>query len=256
MLLTFILTFVVRAVKSAGIFPRDIFKQVIKYSHVQTLDSLSQLNHEWNQDYELEEEMSRRRVAERLERARLVNELDSFRLKSPPSFSHDLVLMNASEEIEHYLNGFDCRMYEWMMAFHTKVNGAVQQQIEKFATKLAEHRATYPRPPPHRHGNQEDMPLFDAFIRMRDKNMKILQNRMQKDNIMFDHYLASDPPSQERRAMIQMMRIIETIGIEIDYPGVQKMQKKSTISGFWWYNRPQVQKLLAGTVNIRQLEYD
>ena len=52
--------------------------------------------------------MSRRRAAERLKRAELVDELKGFD-------RHIISKMNPNEEIEHYLNGFDRRMYEWMM---------------------------------------------------------------------------------------------------------------------------------------------
>ena len=167
--------------------------------------------------------------------------------------------MNPSEEIEHYLNGFDLRMYEWMKAIHSKVNDAVQQQIiEEFATKLAQHRALYLRPPPHRRGQNGQMPKFDAFIRIRDNITKILQNRIRKDHIMFDYHHSINPSSLflDRHAILQMMKIMETIGIEIDYPGVREMRKqKETAFGFSKYDVPQVQKLLDGTVNITEWEY-
>ena len=263
MLLIFILTLavrtlVVRAVKST--FDEEIRKAITKdpwelveeYSNARTLDSLSRLNHQWNEDGFLKEEKERKRVAEKLEREQLVNELEGFRTKSAPRFDHDFMsLMNASEEIEHYLNGFDLRMYEWMRAFYIRVNDAVLKEIEGFALKLAQHRATYTPPPPHRRGKQEQIPKFDAFIKMRDDNMEILQIRMQKDHIMI-----YDPLSSVRGAMIQTMRIMETIGIVIGYPGVQEMQKEGAIFAFRRYNKQQVQKLLVGTVDIRQLEYD
>ena len=255
MLLTFILTFVVRPVKSAGILPKDLFKQVMGYSRVQKLHSLSRLNHEWNQD--CEEETSRRRAAERLKRAELVDELEGFRTKTLYRFDSALISqMNASDEIEHYLNGFDLRMYDWMMAIHFKVDGAVQQQIEEFATKLAEHRATYPRPPPHRRRQQEEMPKFDAFIKMRDNIMEILQNRMLKDHVMFDYLYDRKALSLERSAMMHMMLIMETIGIEIGYPGVQEMQKdlKSFVGSSQDFEK-RVQELLVRTVDITKWEY-
>ena len=183
--------------------------------------------------------------AAELEKAKLVNELEGFRTKSAPRFNRDFISrMNASEEIEHYLNGFDLRMYEWMMAFHRNSDAAVKQQIEGFATKLAQHRATYPRPPPHRRGQQEEMPTFDAYIKMRDNNMAILQNRMLKDHVMFDYYYWRKAPSLERSAMIEVMWIMETIGIVIGYPGMQKMQKECTtyFSGFSGSREAKVQK--------------
>ena len=221
----------------------------MKNSNARTFNNLLQLKREWNQDGDLKEEMEKKRVAEELERAQLVNELESFRTNS---VSFDQSQMSVSEEIKHYLNGFDFRMYEWMAALHSESDGALKHQIEEFATKLAEHRATYPRPPPHRRGNQEDMPLFDAFIRMRDNNMKILQDRiMRKDHIMFGY----DRRFLERSSMIQMMMIMETIGQMIDYPGVQEMVEKNRkwFGSGWLLHEEQVLKLLVGTVDIRQV---
>ena len=244
------------AVKSInmGLLPRDIAIQVGKNCDNRELRSLSQVNQKWKAD--CEEERSTRRDAEK---ARLVNELEGLRIKCSPGYNVDSILkMNPSEEIEHYLNGFDRRMYEWMLAFYIRVDGAVQQQIEKFARKLAQHRATYPRASPHRRGQQETMSKFDAFIRMRDNIMKILQNRMLKDHIMFDRKIVRDNLSTERSAMIQTMKIMETIGIEIGYPEVQKEQQEGTIFEFCWRNeklQQQVQDLLVGTVNFRQLGY-
>ena len=264
MLLTLILTFAVREVKSTfdqeigktvksinmGLLPRDIAEQVSINCEGPELISLSHVNQNWKAV--CKEEMSRRPGL--VEEAQLINKLEGFRTKSASPFDRNFISqMNPSEEIEHYLNGFDLRMYDWLMAFHIKVNDAVQKEIEEFATKLAEHRATYPRPPPHRYGNQENMPLFDAFVRMRDNNMEILQERMRKDHIMFDYAHRH----VERSAMIEMMMIMETIGLMIDYPGVQeRMEKNGKCFGFGVrLHEQQVQKLLDGTVDIRQLKY-
>ena len=196
-----------------------------------------------------------RKAAADFSRRKLVNELESIRTKTLYRFNRGFISqINASEEIEYYLNGFDLRMYEWMISFHTKVDRAVKQQIEEFAGKLAEHRATYPRPPPHRRGKEEEMPKFDAFIKMRDHNTEILQKRMWKDNIMFE--MQRNPLPLERSAMIEMMRMMETIGFVIGYPGVQE-RTQSTFSffGFSQYTEQQVQKLLLGAVDITQWEY-
>ena len=81
---------------------------------------------------------------------------------------------------------------------------------------MAQHRATYPRPPPHRLGDQREsreMPEFDAFIKMWD------------DYIMYDVHCGA-PLYWERQAVMEVMWIMETIGFVIDYPGVQEMMRK------------------------------
>ena len=256
MLLTFILTLAVRAVKSTfdedirAAIPEDAWGLVEDYSNARALDALLKLNHEWNENGDLKEKMEEKRVAEDLERAQLVNELEGFRTRtngaprSHPNYFSQITEMDASVEIKHFLNGFDFRMYEWMAAFH-RTNCAMQRQIEEFATKLAQHRATYPRPPPHRRGQQEEMPKFDAFVRMRDNIMKILQNRVRKDHIMFQYGL-------ERRALIEMMELMETIGIEIGYPGVQKMQTERDYVKISPVIEQEVPELLSGDISIKQ----
>ena len=87
--------------------------------------------------------------------------------------------------------------------------------------------------------------------------MEILQNRMSdEDQIMFHVDYSRNPSSLflERSAIIQMMKIIETIGIVIDYPGVREMQKEANF-GFK-YDMLQVQKLLEGTVEITEWHYN
>ena len=245
MLLIFTLTFAVRTAKSAEtlpkdesakILPEDVWERIMESTLDPELGSLSRVSRrmrEVSEDKMKErKEINDQRVAEK---EQLVNELERFRAKTAPMLRRYFTSrMNVREEIEHYLNGFDLRMYEWMVSMHRNLNGAKQKKIEEFATKLAHHRATYPREPPHRRGNQEEMPKFDAFIRMRDDNMEILQNRMRKDHIMFDYQHSRDPSSLclEYCAMIEMMKIMETIGIAIDYPGVREMQKDTKKFGF------------------------
>ena len=180
---------------------------------------------------------------------KLVNELERFRsiAQRTPGMSLDF-MKDASEEIEHYLDGFDFRMYEWLAAFHSKSDGEVKREIENFATKLAQHRETYPRAPPHRRGQQEEMPKFDAFIRMRDNIMKVLQNRMRKDHIMFHYRYYHSPLFLERKAMMEIMEIVETLGIVFGYPGLQ--QGGSFVLSL--ENVQKVQQLLDGTVDITE----
>ena len=201
------------------------------------------------------------------EEAQLVNTLEGFRTEciSRPGFNADVISqMSAIEEIVHYLNGFDFRMYEWMATFHRNSDGAVTQQIEEFTTKLAQHRATYPRPPAHRRLQQEEAPKFDAFIRMRDNIRKILQDRiMWNDHVMFNFPYSSDPRfrylSTEHRAMNELMMILETIGIEINYPEVQTLQNVACLFGFseeWKGDQRKVRKLLRGKTDIMQWQYE
>ena len=176
--------------------------------------------------------------------------------------------MDPTEEIEHYLNGFDTRMFGWMMMFYRDSDDPVKQQIAEFATKLAQDRATLFRLPPHRRGAQKEIPWFDAFFRMYDNNMVIFDDRMRKDHIMWDYDDPRADPSSlswERKAFLEIMKIMETIGVVIAYPGLQEMQKVILDShgnrhfGFSQNNRRKVQEMLVCETNITvllQWEFD
>ena len=211
--------------RTLGFFPVDIAKAVGKNADVRELGILSQVNRNWHEASAPEMENRRQRVAAQ---AQLVNELESIRtiaLEGNDGLSFD-GMKDVNGEIEHYLNGFVSRLYHRMGSSHNMIrDGAVKLQIEDFAIKLAQHRATYPRPPLHRLGlgDRSDRILFDAFIRMRDDNMKILRNRMsEKDHIMFEY----GDLYWEREAVTEVMWIMEQIGIFIGYPGMQEMNQK------------------------------
>ena len=232
MLLIIILTFAVRTVKFVRGLPSDIVGQICFNCPDQTLGILSQLNRRLNKDCEEEMRKRRQRIDEL---AQLVDELERFReIARYHDYGITRYMMDARKEIEHYLNGFETRVRDGMILFHSKClesDRGVKREIEDFASKLAQHRATYPRLPPHRHADLEHMPLFDAFIKMKDNNMEILRNRMQEDHIMFSYNVKRDL-YWEQEAIIEMMRIIESIGIVIDYPGLWKMSDQGTTHGF------------------------
>ena len=92
--------------------------------------------------------------------------------------------------------------------------------------------------------------------------MEILEKRMRKDHIMWDYDNPRGNPSSlslERRALIQMMKIMETIGIVIAYPGLQKMQQRDRgvfgfcVFGFTQNNEEKVAQMLVGDTNIEVL---
>ena len=250
MLLIFTLTLAVPTVKAMRGLPPEILRSVMENSSDQTMNSLSQLSKEWNK-YCMKE-MEKRRVADKVQ---LVNKVERFLTKFSRHVEPYISQMDAREEIEHYLNGFDLRMHDGMSTFHSKSDNVMKQQIEEFASKLAQHQATYSCSPLHRRGDQGAMPLFDAFIRMRDNNMKILQGRMRRDDIMFA-YRVSDGLVREHQAVVEMMKILETIGMMIGYPGVQEMmQQNGKWFGFSRRTQQGVRKLLFGTADITQWQY-
>ena len=243
MLPLFALVFAVRFVKSFEGLPDGTLDNVMGYCNDPELGSWARVSPYWTKY--CKDEMGKRksiydqRVAER---AQLVNELEIFyeRMERylPPSETVLKHLKDASEEIEHYLNGFDTRLSCAMEMFHSFPEpGLWKAQIVEFAMKLAQHRATYPRPPPHRRGNQEDMPLFDAFIKMRDNNMEILQKK-QISLMMFDRYY-SGKHNVEQGAVERMMQLMEAIGSVIGYPGIHEMQQGG---GFFVLNPVILQK--------------
>ena len=253
MSLIFTLTFAVRTAKSAGTlpagksvrgFPGDIWKCIIEYIPPDLdLDSLSRVSQRMysvckEKTMEQKSIYDQRVAAEA--QVQLVNKLERFygiarvsdHYLNGSYNRYYISKMDASAEIEHYLNGFDSRMYGWMRIFYFISEGAVKgnlfkAQIKDFAITLAQHRATYSRTPPHRRINEQDLyvdvDVFDAYIKMRDNNMEILQEK-QLSLMMFDRYYSGQIIS-ELRAVERMMQIMEAIGVVIQYPGVQEMNK-------------------------------
>ena len=185
------------------------------------------------------------------EEAQFVNELERFhriaRNAYPSLDRYPDFMKDASKGIKHYLNGFAAQMYDWLTMFHAKTHNAVRREIEEFAIKLAQHRVTYPLPPPHYLSNQEEKPWFDAFIRMRDDNMELLQKKGMSS--MISNHFVSGERYKEQEAIQKMMGIMEIIGIVIGYPGVQKMQKEGGRFKFGDL-RQDVQDILEGTTDI------
>ena len=243
MLLIFTLPFAVRAVKSLGQLAPDVVGQICVNCPDQTIGILSQVSRRLNKD--CEEEMMKRRqriLVDELKRLRRIARYYDHRMS--PHY-----MLDASKEINHYLNGFDTRMHHGMSEFHSKYRDAdrgVKREIEEFAINLAQHRTTYPRLPPHRRGDQEEMPLFDAFIKMKDDNTEIFRKRMRDDYIMFAD--RNTDLYWEREAIMEVMRVMETIGIVIDYPGVREMlQEESGNHGCSEQLLKDVRNVLRGT---------
>ena len=241
MLLTFTLAFAVRAVKST--LPDEMWSLIMESTPDRGLGTLSRVRQRMHK-------LAEQKMMERKHEAQLVNELIRFHgiaRDADPSLD-PYFMENASKGIGHYLNGFAAQMYDWLNMFHSKSNQAVQEEIEKFATKLAHHRAKYPHPAPHRRANQKKMPKFDAYIKMRDENMELLQKK--GISLMIGNYFVAGELFSDQAAIERMMGLMETIAILIGYPGVQSMQEEAGYFSVPWYIKEFVPELLDGTADV------
>ena len=83
--------------------------------------------------------------------------------------------------------------------------------------------------------------------------MEIFRSRMRDDNIMFAEF--DGDLESERSNMIEMMRVMETIGIVIDYPGLREMmQKGGELYGFRKWREGTVRDFARGTSGWSQWE--
>lgn len=119
--------------------------------------------------------------------------------------------VDACSLIEHYLDGFGAPIRA-IMPRCGEVTEAEKQAFDEFATKLSRHKKEYPLPPIHRRAcpikavsvntSVYDERVFDAYIAMRDENLKIIEDEGTSDEILC------------------VETLMEELGILVEYPGL------------------------------------